>query len=255
MPFSLPEGYFEQFPAQMLQLVQDEPILNLPKAMPFSIREGYFEQFPSGMMEHIRDEATVSPFAELTKTVPFSMPAGYFEQLPAQVMDNIRKDEVREELAAISPLLASVPKSVPFSVPAGYFEQLDASVAAIASKPATVINLRPRRMMIYKWVAAACLIALASTSTLYFMRNNNYRETSTTPAVNLAEVNLSEVSDQEIIDYLQTHMDAFDKENLMGYSTEAESTPLPASTDLSTEAIEHYLENTSLLKEQSPTRN
>jgi hypothetical protein len=267
-----PNGYFGQLSAQVMQKIKTEeaatelaaisPLLaSLSKTMPFSLPEGYFEQFPAQLLQQIQEEESVSPFAELTKTAPFSMPEGYFEQLSAQVMQKVRSREVADELAEISSLLAGAPKAMPFSVPAAYFDQLDTQVAAIAQQPAKVVNLRPRRMQFYKWAAAACMIALVGTSGLYYMLHTQQRPASTA-TINLAEASLSDVSDQEILEYLQNHMDAFDKEELMGLTagsqktttaTTTESTPLPGG--LSTQDIENYLENTGSLKEESPITN
>ncbi|WP_343671359.1 hypothetical protein [Chitinophaga sp.] len=267
-PFTPPPNeYFGQLSLQVMQKIKMEeaatelaaisPLLaTLPKAMPFSLPAGYFEQFPAQLLQQIQEAESVSPFAELTRATPFSMPAGYFEQLSAQVIQKVRNEEVADELADISPLLASLPKAMPFSVPNGYFDQLDTQVAAIAQAPAKVVNLRPRRMQFYKWAAAACMLALVGTSSLYYMRNTQHVENQA--VINLAEASLSDVSDQEIVEYLQNHMDAFDKEDLMGLTAATpevttENTPLPGG--LSTEDIESYLENTGSLKEESPIKN
>jgi len=268
-----PNGYFGQLSSQVMQKIKMEeaatelaalsPLLaSMPKEMPFSLPEGYFEQFPAQLLQQIQEEESVSPFAELTKTAPFSMPAGYFEQLSAQVMQKVRSEEVADELAEISPLLAGVSKAMPFSVPVGYFNQLDEQIMAIAKEPAKVVNMRPRRMQFYKWAAAACMIALLGTSGIYYMLHTQQRPVSTA-TINLAEASLSDVSDQEILEYLQNHMDAFDKDDLMGVTagtttgttkaTTTETTALPEG--LSTEDIESYLENTGSLKEESPITN
>lgn len=266
-----PNGYFGQLSAQVMQKIKMEeaaselaaisPLLaSLSKTTPFSLPEGYFEQLPARLLQQIQEEESISPFAELTKTVPFSMPEGYFEQLSAKVMQKVRSEEVADELAEISPLLAGAPKAMPFSVPTDYFNQLDTQVAAIAQQATKVVNMRPRRMQFYKWAAAACMIALVGTSGLYYMLHTQQRPASAS-TINLAEASLSDVSDQEILEYLQNHMDAFDKEELMGLTagtpktttTATESTPLPG--ELSTQDIESYLENTGSLKEESPITN
>ena len=164
-----------------------------------------------------------------------------------------KKAGAAEELEALSPLLASMPKTVPLSIPAGYFDQpgdMAASIAAETPQPAKVIPMRPRRTW-YRWAAAACLIALIGSSTLFYLWNNQRTpEVIVTPT--LADVSLSDVSDQDIVEYLQTHMDAFDKEDLLSYSDAAEeSTPLPAAGDISPEDIQRYLDKTGLLKEKS----
>jgi hypothetical protein len=210
---------------------------------------GYFEQLPAQIMqkirtEEIRDELTnISPLlADVPKTFPFSAPDGYFEQLSTQIMQKIA---VQEELESISPLLAEVPKEFPLSVPAGYFDQLTANILAEVKTPAKVVPMRTY----LKWAVAAGLIALISVGTLFFMQR---QQSANTPVSN--DNSLADVSDQAIVDYLQTHMDTFDKEELLSFASlniETTPVPLPETSEMSAEAIQNFLDNTSLLKESS----
>jgi len=247
----VPAGYFEQLPAQIMQKIteQDElsPLLaDIGKTTPFSTPAGYFEQLSAQIMQKITDQDELNPLlADIDKTTPFSIPAGYFEQLPAQIMQKIA---VQEELESISPLLAAAPKEFPLSVPAGYFGQLTANVLAEVKTPAKVVPMRTY----LKWALAACLIALISTGTLFLMQR---QQAAITPVSN--DNSLADVSDQAIVDYLQTHMDAFDREELLSLASltiETPTVPLPETSGMSAKAIQDYLDNTSLLKE-SPTEN
>ena len=254
---SIPAGYFENLSSQILhkiavqeELVNLSPLLSdIDKTPVLSVPAGYFENLSSQILHKItvqEELVNLSPLlSNIDKTPVLSVPAGYFEQLPAQILHKI---SVHEELESISPLLAGAPKEFPLSVPAGYFEQLTANVLAEVNTPAKVVPMRTY----LKWAVAACLIALISVGTLFFMQRQQ-------PAI--APVNndngLADVSDQAIVDYLQTHMDAFDKEELISLAslnTETSTVPLPETSEMSAEAIQNYLDNTSLLKE-SPTEN
>ena len=278
----VPTGYFDQLPGQILQKVyatevKDElemlsPLLAaMPKSVPLSVPPDYFNQLPQNILLNISENITgtsdsvmadddmPSILADLPKAFPMTAPSGYFDQLPAQLLQKIHASEAREELAALSPLLADMPKNMPLSVPEGYFAQLSTGVmtaiAASATKPATVTSeqlsipaqtpvirkMNTRRYI--KWAVAASLIALVSVSTLLFVRENNH-------SANTLDNALANVSDQEIIEYLQAHTDAFDKEELATYAPAAEqSYEIPEVDELPAEAIEHYLDNTGLLKE------
>jgi hypothetical protein len=192
----------------------------------------------------------------LPKAFPMSAPAGYFDQLSAAVMARIADEdktavpvtEAREELEALSPFLAGMSRTMPFPVPAGYFNQLSTTimegltdVSAPAAMP-VIRRINARRY--FKWAVAACLIAVVSVSTLLFTRENYH-------AANAMEKNLANVSDQEIMEYLQSHTDVFDREELASYAPLAEeSNGIPDAVDeLPAEAIQHYLDNTGLLNE------
>jgi hypothetical protein len=249
----VPDGYFEQLPAQIMQkiAIQEElenisPLLsNIDKTPVLSVPAGYFEQLPAQILQKIsvqEELENISPLlSNIDKTPVLTVPAGYFEQLSAQILQKI---SVQEELESISPLLAGAPKEFPLSVPAGYFEQLTANVLAEINTPAKVV---PMRTTYLKWAVAACLITLISAGTLFFMQR---QQPAITPVSN--DNGLADISDQAIVDYLQTHMDAFDKEELISLAslnTETSTVPLPETSEMSTEAIQNYLDNIS------PTEN
>jgi hypothetical protein len=274
----VPAGYFEQLPYLILQKihtadVQEEleaisPLLaELPKTLPLSVPPDYFGQLSQQLLQNITTgtaEQTLpvtdevpSMLSDMPKVFPMSAPAGYFDQLSTAIMNRINEtagttasiplSEVQEELAALSPLLAEMPKAMPLSVPAGYFDKLSSAVmAGINASAHTTTTLAIRRInsrRYFKWAVAASLIALVSVSTLLFTRENRH-------AVNATENALANVSDQEIMEYLQSHADAFDKEELASYAplTE-ESNQIPEVDELPAEAIQHYLDNTGLLNE------
>jgi hypothetical protein len=259
-PFTVPQGYFEQLPQRIIALVNEElePLTGYSRTSPLTPPpDGYFTGLAAGILQKVKmeEEEIVAPFAGISKSNPFSLPEGYFEQFATQVMQKVRSGEVADELAELSPLLADAPKSMPYSVPAGYFDQLDTRLATAMEPDTKVVPLRPRRMSVYKWAAAACMIILAGTSTMLYMQHHTI-ETRSAATISLAEASLSDVSDQEIVEYLQSHMDAFDKEDLVGYtaaSAESDNASLPAG--LSEEDIESYLENTGSLKKESPITN
>lgn len=272
----VPAGYFDQLPGQILQKVraadvQEElellsPLLaGVPKSLPLSVPPGYFGQLSQQLLQNITDtagqaqaamEEMPSILTNMPKAFPMSAPAGYFDQLSAAVMARIADadrtavpaTEAGEELAGLSPFLAEMPKTMPFSVPAGYFDQLSTTIMAgitdISAPAAAPVIRRMDARRYFKWAAAACLIAMVSVSTLLFTRENYH-------AANAMEKNLANVSDQEIMEYLQSHTDAFDREELASYAPLGEEgNGIPDEVDeLSAEAIQHYLDNTGLLNE------
>lgn len=95
------------------------------------------------------DKNIVSELKELApvlagqqQTVPYQVPVGYFESFPEKMLglvkyvkekavieteEGIKPGEdftAGEEIATLSPLLASLSKKMPFSVPGGYFDQI-----------------------------------------------------------------------------------------------------------------------------------
>ena len=272
----VPAGYFEQLPYLILQKVyaadvQEElealsPLLaGIPKALPLSVPPDYFGQLSQQLLQNITTgtaeqappatDEVPSMLSDMPKVFPMSAPAGYFDQLSTAIMDRIAEtdrtaasipvSEVQEELAALSPLLAEMPKTMPLAVPAGYFDQLSTTVMASidASAHATTPIRRINSRRYFKWAVAASLIALVSVSTLLFTRENRH-------TTNAIENTLANISDQEIMEYLQSHADVFDKEELASYAPLIEEgNEIPEVDELPAEAIQHYLDNTGLLNE------
>lgn len=253
---------------------QIAPALHLPGEAPFRTPEGYFEALPSIVMQRIREaEATQAADAEvagilsgLPKVNPFTpVSSAYFEQLSSQVMARIQQEEnnitapevnsttaiVEEELTAlveareIDEILAGLPKAMPFTnAPAAYFEQLSGEVMArIQQQEARKVVKMPARKPLIKWAMAACMAGVVATAGLYFLNR---------PASAL-DTQLNNISDQELVDYLQTHTDDFDNDavyasvsNLSSAAKDKDATTTSQVADVPTEEIQHYLETTDL---------
>jgi hypothetical protein len=113
--YTVPEGYFEGFAAQMLERIRLEnasgaeelellsPLLaGIPKKMPFSIPQGYFSQ-TSDVLPGITSEENLPEFlATVGKTMPFEVPAGYFESLPGQMLDKVGAKKEQAKVIQIS---------------------------------------------------------------------------------------------------------------------------------------------------------
>jgi len=179
---------------------------------------------------------------------PYGVPAGYFDQLPEQVLQRIRSletDPVQEELSELSPLLATVPRQLPLSTPQGYFDGLSTRImdgisqVQDAPAPARVVPIRSRRRYL-SWAVAASVLALVGFSTLFLFRHNS--------GTGSFEAQLAGIPDQAIVEYLQSHSDAFDNEAILSNVSSVEvADELPKIStnlnDLPEEAIQKYLES------------
>jgi hypothetical protein len=131
------------------------------------------------------------------------VPEGYFEDQHQQIVNMIAVDE----------LLSIQPEG--FTVPENYFENCKAlsSAKQQPNRPLKKVGI-VRRMFTsgaFKYATAACLV-LGMGGTL-FMRS--YESPQAVHQRSYIHKALSNVSDADIIDYLQTHMDAADTRSLM----------------------------------------
>ncbi|KAA2244479.1 hypothetical protein F0L74_00410 [Chitinophaga agrisoli] len=193
----------------------------------------------------------IVPGLRLPAETPYQAPAGYFEQLPGQIMQRIQAENaatVQDELAALSPLLAAAPRQQPMSAPQGYFDGLADRImndiqSGTTANPAKVVPIRSRRRYL-SWAAAACLTGCIALGALFIFRHNP------APATNF-EAQLAGIPDQEIVDYLQNHTDAFDNEAIFSNVSKmdvADELPRISTNlyDMPEAAIEKYLENSGL---------
>ena len=70
-------------------------VAELPKNTPFAVPKGYFDQFPARLMEVIQNETTEQDLTELSPLLkalqhenPYTIPAGYFNNLRLEIPKN-----------------------------------------------------------------------------------------------------------------------------------------------------------------------
>ena len=175
----------------------------------------------------------------------YSVPAGYFEAFPVQLMAAIyaeeQTQEIANELSELSPFLASIPKQTPFTTPEGYFEGLghELTVRKNASQPGRIVTMGRRVKLFKRCLVAAAIAGAISVGAVMLSKSYNN---------NSLDRQLAQISDQEIIDFLQSNTDAFDNENIFTNVSLEEETPSVLPDELSEAEIESYLED-NLLKE------
>ena len=195
---------------------KDAPTLAAMKRVnPFVVPSGYFESLSDEVNARILIESARFESAE-----EFNIPSNYFENLSSRI----------EERIAIENIHSIVP-STGFSVPETYFKDLS---ERIQSKLA---EQKPeRKKNIFKsWIsysAAACITLVLGTA-LYF--------NSTGYTIGR---DLSEVPDQEIINYLQIHSTVNDNQYII--ENLSDDGLQQVSSDVSSQEIEQYINSTTL---------
>ena len=221
--YQTPPGYFDTLADQVMNHIKTEQFSSknegqedLPSLMnkdaketPFSAPAGYFEGFAEKMMARIKtteagsvseELETLSPLlSRIDKKMPFSIPVGYFDDLAENMTAGTKAIEfVNEELENLSPMMSRLKNKNVYETPAGYFDGLANTVLAkIKQQPqqAKVISINKKRSWLKYAVAAAVIGVIATSSILFFNR--------TVSSGNDPIQNLSKVSDQEMMNYLE----------------------------------------------------
>src|SRR5262245_57114329 len=124
----------------------------------YSVPPGYFDDLPEQMLGFIRANESLTWLSSLPKEMPYNVPAGYFHELDQRIMEIIRShpdyQTSREEIESVSPLLSSINKRPVYSVPNGYFENFKPGVEE--REETKIVSITDRRWLRF---AAAAFVA------------------------------------------------------------------------------------------------
>lgn len=207
---------------------RDEGSDRLPEGLrtnPFQVPDGYFEELTAKNLLR----------AKLNKDLENSMstPESYFEEMQDSIFARIAEEKLK----------GSIPESG-HEVPVAYFDTLSDRIMSRVTVPATVIKegkATPVRtlgkMRWLQYAAAACILFAVGIST--YLRYN----TTDVPAItDITASTLNNISDQEILSYLELYGEHDDFVSSTYYDDAGLSTI--DTEDISADEIEAYLNNT-----------
>jgi hypothetical protein len=171
----------------------------------YSVPQGYFEDFAASVLERLKTENTSSaseeleilaPFlARIPKTIPFSVPEGYFTHTTEELSDWVKEDNLPEILQS--------GREMPYQVPVGYFETLPGiMLKKVNPVEAKVIPISSSRKWMRYAVAALIAGAISVSSILYF-GNNQSIDPASQPH-EWVETKLKNVPDKALEEFINT---------------------------------------------------
>lgn len=182
---------------------------------PFSVPSGYFESLSKNM-----HSGRVIESARFENEEEFSIPHNYFEQLSQTIESKIALESIRE-----------LHPSIGFKVPNDYFSELSQNIETRIKSHSEV----KRKNIFNSWIsysAAAC-ISMIVGSVIYFNTNSD-----------TLNRDLSTISDQEIINYLEIHSTVNDNQYIIENLSEDGLEQI--SNDIDLQEIEQYINNTTI---------
>lgn len=202
---------------------------DLPESLrvsPFRTPEDYFTKLNQQISSQLNVEKELTDIGS-----PFSVPTDYFENLTGQIQQKIFLEELKKEVPAAG-----------FTVPDGYFSSLPLKIQEKVKSVAEddngqqpkVIRLKKRRTWV-KYVAAASILVAGVSGFFSLQNKSGFSETD--------GYSLSNISEDEIINYLVLSAEADDIIYLSHYFDEHDESTLGTgigrqSTD---EDIEDYI--------------
>lgn len=250
-PFRVPDGYFEQFPGQMLSCVKNEEVpgvLLSARQNPYVIPAGYFESLAAIILNRVKAEEAASAREELellspllgklSKQTPFSLPEGYFDELPSNIADGAKAIElVNEELENLSPVMNNLKSINVYEVPAGYFDALPESMLQKAKEqqPAKVVSMNFGR----KWMRYA---AAAVVTGLIIIGGWMYSGVGSGKSADPNEI-VKKLTDSELQDYVENQTSGIDNASIGEFEIDANDVK-DMLADVSDEELRQYVEQT-----------
>ncbi len=249
--FTVPNGYFENFPATMLLLVKEEKnslLTGISQQNP-NVPAGYFDTLADSILNKIKAQEAAEDYPLLNSISTanvYTVPQGYFENLADNTLGKIR---IEEDL--VHPVLKSISTANVYTVPQGYFETLSANILnAVTQQQATKVVTMPKRTINwFKYAVAAAFVGVMAFGAYQFIGSN---KTQALPGyveagmqIKNVETELEKITDEDIIKYLQAEGSDFDAALVAGTIDEKE---LPTQEDylMDEKALDKYLENIDL---------
>ena len=197
---------------------KDAPTLAaIGNTIPFIVPSEYFEELSNKLKSRVFIESIC-----FNNKDGFNVPPDYFEDLTSRIENRVSVENIR----ALAP-------SEGFALPEGYFADLSNRINLRLEESTT--RESPVRKLFTSWVsyaAAACITAMIATG-IYFNSNTyNFNE------------KLSEVPDQEIMNYLQVYSTAGDTPFIIETLNPDELEHV--TPDVTAEELELYINSTTL---------
>jgi hypothetical protein len=162
------------------------------------------------------------------------VPEGYFDALPAKILSKVRAEKnetVTQEIKALSPALFYLKEENTFAVPENYFDDLSERILDKIKGKETKVVLFSSAKKWWKYAAAAVITGVVVISSLQIFNhtsNSNNKET-VTASVNIPNYikessqyktpeklnqGIASLSDDEIVNYLETTGSILDEETI-----------------------------------------
>jgi len=192
-PFTVPENYFNELSGRIVSGIRLDDLKQTAQQA-FSVPDNYFNELSGNIMSRINIEHT------LNQQTGFTVPDDYFEQLSAQIQSRAVVEE------------ALVTTTETLTVPEGYFDRLNKNILNQTVNRDIVKNKGVVRRLynsnIFKYATAACFVAIVGAG-LFLRPSGNAHASS------YLHKQLSNVSDQEMQNYLRLYADGNEAQHII----------------------------------------
>lgn len=187
----------------------------MEKVNPFSVPSKYFDSLSETL-----HSITFIESVRFENKEEFSTPKGYFTELEKQIKNKAAFENSQNLL-----------KTSGFNTPEDYFSDLSQKIEAKIKQQ----DISRRKSIFKSWIsysAAACITMIIGSVVYFNLKSDNITR------------DLSNIPDQEIINYLQIHSTVSDNQFII--ENLSDDGLQQVSNDVSAEEIEQYINNNTL---------
>lgn len=213
----VPEHYFQHLSDDIISGIRaiSVPEQQLPTIdVPYTLPQGYFEQLPQQIIQKVKEAEAIINATDingLPKANVFELPEGYFEALPEQVMAGIYAETDVDEELADSPLLAALKGKMPFEAPAEMEPIEVAPKVTVKEKPEIEVPMTVRKSLRWSnWVAAAA-VALFFVTGAGWLHWDNRTSSADVMTQDAIARKLAAIPDAAIEAYFDQNADEFNE--------------------------------------------
>jgi hypothetical protein len=156
----------------------------------FIVPDHYFDDFPNQVLQEIKIEESLS---SLPPSLSYSVSADYFNTILPSVLDQIKEEE----------FLHSIPQKMPYHIPVGYFAQSAKEILQTANME------KPLKSGVTLYRTRMASFSIAASLVLFLSIGFKLLNAPTIPSF---EKELSGISDNEIISYINLHQTEFEND-------------------------------------------
>jgi hypothetical protein len=214
--FTVPEGYFERLSDDIVAGIGYERGVadiasSTDKAV--DVPQRYFENLAETILARVKGESasdelrSVSPMLySIQNENVFDVPQGYFDDLSDTILAKVKSENAADELKTLSPMLYSIQNENVLEVPLGYFEGLSEEILnKVKPQEKQVIVMKRRTTTFFKYAVAAAFTGVMALGVFKFTESPVKNGFPDYVGMQEKDVDkeLSEISDEEIIKYLE----------------------------------------------------
>lgn len=225
--FSSPDQYFENLTAAIESRVAEEDIKSLVPELDFEVPDDYFESAENQILAKISENSLRDTIGQ---DAGFTTPHDYFEKSLDEIEAKITTEKWLIEIGKDH-----------FTVPVGYFDQLNERILSktnsTSSQQGQIITL-PKRTSWKKYAVAAVALIIGTGAYFGFQETNSEQQTQQFAST---EVNLENISDEEILNYLVQVSEGQDLIQLTKFASDTKEDNVQLDSDIDNKEIEEYL--------------